>query len=129
MNSLQRCKSCVLSNTTGLLYDWRRWLPGAVVEVRECVGSRHINSLKHAFDESSKDARITIAYDVFGKDWKLVVVDNGIGKPEGVFAQPKSGLGTSIISALAGQLDAQVVTVSGTQGTTVSVTHSTFGSR
>ncbi len=88
-----------------------------------------ITSLKHAFNESSRDARITIAYDVFGKDWKLVVVDNGIGKPEGVFAQPKSGLGTSIICALAGQLDAQVVTVSGTQGTTVSVTHSTFGSR
>jgi two-component sensor histidine kinase len=88
-----------------------------------------INSLKHAFDESSKDARITVTYDVFGKDWKLVVFDNGIGKPEGVFAQPKSGLGTSIISALAGQLDAQVVTVSGAQGTIVSVTHSTFGSR
>ena len=88
-----------------------------------------INALKHAFDESSKDARITVAYDVFGKDWKLVVADNGIGKPEGVFAQPKSGLGTSIISALAGQLDAQVVTLSGPVGTIVSVTHSTFGSR
>jgi two-component sensor histidine kinase len=88
-----------------------------------------INSLKHAFNESSKDARITISYDVYGKDWKLVVVDNGVGKPEGVFAQPKSGLGTSIISALAGQLDAQVVTVSGRQGTVVSVTHSTFRSR
>jgi chemotaxis protein methyltransferase CheR len=88
-----------------------------------------INSLKHAFNESSKDARITVTYDVFGKDWKLLVVDNGIGKPEGVFAQPKSGLGTSIICALADQLDAQVVTVSGPRGTTVSVTHSTFGSR
>jgi len=87
-----------------------------------------INSLKHAFDESSKDARITVTYDVFGKDWKLVVVDNGIGKPDGVFAQPKSGLGTGIINALASQLDAQVVTVSGPQGTIVSVTHSTFGS-
>jgi two-component sensor histidine kinase len=88
-----------------------------------------INSLKHAFNEKSKDARITIAYDVFGKDWKLVVEDNGIGKPDGVFAQPKAGLGTSIISALASQLDAQVVTVSGPQGTMVSVIHSTFGSR
>jgi two-component sensor histidine kinase len=88
-----------------------------------------INSLKHAFNESSKDARITVTYDVFGKDWKLVVIDNGIGKPDGVFAQPKSGLGTSIVSALAIQLDAQVVTVSGAQGTSVSVTHSTFGSR
>jgi len=88
-----------------------------------------INALKHAFDENSRDARITVAYDVFGKDWKLVVADNGIGKPDGVFAQPKSGLGTSIVGALANQLDAQVVTVSGPQGTTVSVTHSTFGSR
>lgn len=88
-----------------------------------------INSLKHAFKESSKNARITVTYDVFGKDWKLVVIDNGIGKPDGVFAQPKSGLGTSIIGALAIQLDAQVVTASGPQGTSVSVTHSTFGSR
>jgi PAS domain S-box-containing protein len=88
-----------------------------------------INSLKHAFNESSKDALITVAYDVFGKDWKLVVSDNGIGKPDGVFAQPKSGLGSSIIGALASQLDAQVVTISGPQGTIVSVTHSTFGSK
>jgi two-component sensor histidine kinase len=88
-----------------------------------------INSLKHAFDESSKDARITVSYDVFGQDWKLVVLDNGIGKPEGGFAAPKSGLGSGIISALATQLDAQVVTVSGPQGTIVSVIHSTFGSR
>jgi two-component sensor histidine kinase len=87
-----------------------------------------INSLKHAFNESSKDARITIIYDVFGKDWKLVVVDNGIGKPDGIFAEPKSGLGTSIVKALASQLDAQVVAVSGPQGTMVSVTHSTLGS-
>jgi two-component sensor histidine kinase len=71
-----------------------------------------INSLKHAFNDSSKDARITVSYEVFGKDWKLVVVDNGIGKPDGCFAQPKSGLGTGIINALASQLDAQVVTVS-----------------
>jgi two-component sensor histidine kinase len=88
-----------------------------------------INSLKHAFKENSEDARISVAYDVFGKDWKLVVADNGIGKPEGVFAQPKTGLGSGIISALAQQLDAQVVTVSGPQGTSVTVTHSTFGSK
>jgi two-component sensor histidine kinase len=88
-----------------------------------------INSLKHAFNENSKDAQITVVYDVFGKDWKLVVADNGIGKPDGIFAQTKSGLGTGIVSALASQLDAQVVTVSGPLGTIVSVTHSTFGSK
>jgi two-component sensor histidine kinase len=88
-----------------------------------------INSLKHAFNEGSTNARITVTYDVFGEDWKLVVADNGIGKPDNGFAQPKAGLGTGIVRALASQLDAQVVTVSEHQGTIVSVTHSTFGSR
>ncbi len=86
-----------------------------------------INSLKHAFNENSKDARITVAYDVFGKDWKLVVADNGTGKAAGGSARPKSGLGTGIVSALASHLDAQVVTVSGPQGTIVSIAHSTLG--
>jgi len=88
-----------------------------------------INALKHAFDEKMKDGRITVAYDVSGTDWKLSVVDNGVGKPDGVFAQPKSGLGTGIVKALAKQLDSQVVTSSGPKGTTVSVTHATFAGR
>jgi chemotaxis protein methyltransferase CheR len=85
-----------------------------------------INSLKHAFNESTRDGQIRVAFDVSGTDWKLSVVDNGIGKPDGVFAQPKTGLGTAIIDALAKQLDAKVVTSSGSSGTTVSVTHATF---
>jgi two-component sensor histidine kinase len=85
-----------------------------------------INSLKHAFAEGAKDGQITVTYDVFGTDWKLTIADNGIGKPDGVFAQPKTGLGTGIVKALAKQLDAQLVTLSGPKGTTVSVTHATF---
>jgi chemotaxis protein methyltransferase CheR len=85
-----------------------------------------INALKHAFNEDTKDGKIAVAYDVSGTDWKLSVADNGIGKPDGVFAQPKSGLGTGIVKALAKQLDSQVVTLSGPKGTTVSVTHATF---
>ncbi len=85
-----------------------------------------INALKHAFNETTKDGQITVAYDVSGTDWKLSVADNGIGKPDGVFAQPKTGLGTGIVKALAKQLDSQVVTLSGPKGTTVSVTHATF---
>jgi chemotaxis protein methyltransferase CheR len=85
-----------------------------------------INSLKHAFDETTKDGAITVAYDVSGTDWQLAVSDNGSGKPDGVFAQPKTGLGTGVVKALASQLDAQVVTVSGALGTKVSVTHATF---
>jgi two-component sensor histidine kinase len=88
-----------------------------------------INSLKHAFNADTKGGQITVSYEVSGTDWKLSVVDNGIGKPDGVFAQPKSGLGTGIVKALAKQLDSQVVTLSGPKGTTVSVTHATFAGR
>jgi chemotaxis protein methyltransferase CheR len=85
-----------------------------------------INSLKHAFDETTKAGEIRVAYDVSGTDWQLAVSDNGSGKPDGVFAQPKTGLGTGVVKALARQLDAQVVTLSGASGTQVSVTHATF---
>jgi chemotaxis protein methyltransferase CheR len=85
-----------------------------------------INSLKHAFNETTKGGEITVAYDVSGTDWQLAVSDNGSGKPDGVFAQPKTGLGTGVVKALSKQLDAQVVTMSGALGTKVSVTHATF---
>ena len=88
-----------------------------------------INSIKHAFNNDTKDGQITVSYDVSGTDWKLSVVDNGIGKPDGVFAQPKAGLGTGIVNALAKQLDAKVDTVNGPKGTTVSVTHATFAAK
>jgi two-component sensor histidine kinase len=63
---------------------------------------------------------------VSGTDWQLAVSDNGSGKPDGVFAQPKTGLGTGVVKALSKQLDAQVVTVSGALGTKVSIAHATF---
>jgi two-component sensor histidine kinase len=55
--------------------------------------------------------RINIAYDVDGTNWKLTVADNGIAKPDGVFAQPKIGLGMGIIKALAQDLNAKVETL------------------
>jgi two-component sensor histidine kinase len=85
-----------------------------------------INSIKHAFNENKQGGQIAVAYDVSGTDWKLSVSDNGKGKPDGGFAQPKSGLGTSIVKALTKQLDAELVTSSGPEGTTVTVTHATF---
>lgn len=85
-----------------------------------------INSLKHAFDATTKDGEIKVSYDVSGTDWQLAVSDNGSGKPDGVFAQPKTGLAAGVVKALSKQLDAQVVTMSGALGTKVSVTHATF---
>ena len=85
-----------------------------------------LNALKHAFPTDKIDGRIVIAYDVDGTNWKLSVADNGVGKPDGVFAQSKTGLGTGIVKALAQQLGAKVETVADPSGTTVSITHATF---
>ena len=68
-----------------------------------------LNALKHAFPRHNKtDRQIEVGFDVAGTNWKLSVADNGIGAPVGVFAQAKSGLGTSIVNALAQQLEARV---------------------
>jgi chemotaxis protein methyltransferase CheR len=85
-----------------------------------------MNALKHAFPDDKTKGQITVAYDMIGTNWKLSISDNGIGKPDGGFAQGKSGLGTGIVKALAHQLDAQVETLAGPEGTTVSITHATF---
>lgn len=85
-----------------------------------------MNALKHAFPDDKIDCRISVAYEVHGTNWKLSVADNGAGKPDGVFAQPKTGLGTGIVKALAQQLGATVETVVGPAGTTVAITHATF---
>jgi two-component sensor histidine kinase len=85
-----------------------------------------MNALKHAFPDEKTEGQVIVAYDTAGTNWKLSVSDNGIGKPDGVFAQGKTGLGTGIIKALAQQLGAQVETLAGPEGTTVSITHATF---
>jgi len=85
-----------------------------------------LNALKHAFTDNRADRQIAVGFAVAGTNWKLSVVDNGIGAPVGVFAQAKSGLGTSIVNALAQQLEARVDVASGAHGTSVWVTHATF---
>jgi hypothetical protein len=51
------------------------------------------NALKHAFPSEKMKGQIIITYEVDGTNWKLSVADNGVGKPDGVFAQPETGLG------------------------------------
>jgi chemotaxis protein methyltransferase CheR len=85
-----------------------------------------MNALKHAFPDDRAIGQITVAYETIGTNWKLSIADTGIGKPDGGFAQGKSGLGTGIVKALAHQLDAQVETLTGPEGTSVSITHATF---
>jgi chemotaxis protein methyltransferase CheR len=88
-----------------------------------------LNALKHAFPAATKAGRVVVAYEVVGADWKLSISDNGIGVPNptaGRIGQKKAGLGTSIVKALAQQLEAGVDVVSGQTGTTVSITHASF---
>jgi chemotaxis protein methyltransferase CheR len=85
-----------------------------------------MNALKHAFPPDKSDGRIVIAYDVDGTNWKLSVADNGVGRPDGLFAQSNTGLGTGIVKALAHQLGAKIETLADPAGTTVSITHATF---
>lgn len=80
-----------------------------------------LNAVKYAFPEPKTDAAIRIDYRVIGGGWALEVSDNGIGQQAGADGLAKSGLGASIIEALARKLGADVVTVSGASGTRVSV--------
>ncbi len=85
-----------------------------------------MNALKHAFPGENKNAAIVVSYSVSGSDWKLMVSDNGDGKPDQTPSQKKGGLGTSLVKALAKQLDATVEVVSDSRGTATMITHATF---
>jgi two-component sensor histidine kinase len=80
-----------------------------------------INALKHAFPDR-RAGRIYVDYQAHGPRWSLSVSDNGIGILHGA-ASAKPGLGTSIVEALARQLDARVDVADTHPGTMVSVVH------
>ena len=63
---------------------------------------------EHAFPKDSPDGHVVRNYHIDGSDLKLVVSDNGIGKPEAADIPAKGGLATAIVTALAQQLDAKV---------------------
>jgi two-component sensor histidine kinase len=88
-----------------------------------------INALKHAFVADRTAGRLAVTYEVDGANWRLSIADDGVGRPDVGSDRPKSGLGTSIVKALAQQLEAVVQSSSGPTGTTVSVVHATFPQR
>jgi two-component system, sensor histidine kinase PdtaS len=87
-----------------------------------------INALKHAFPADGAVGLITVTYDLEGENWRLAVSDNGIGRPEAYFDRAPPGLGTSIVEALARQLDGRVKVSDALPGTCVSITHGLFES-
>jgi two-component sensor histidine kinase len=81
-----------------------------------------INALKHAFPDHRK-GKILVSYHRDGDAWTLSVADDGVGIPEGVDFK-NGGLGSSLVEALANQLDARVEATNANPGTLVSIIHS-----
>jgi two-component sensor histidine kinase len=81
-----------------------------------------INALKHAFP-GDRAGRIVVSSDVERAGWTLSVSDNGVGRTDDYQAGARPGFGTSIIEALAHQLDARVEIAGGPGGTMVSIVH------
>ena len=78
-----------------------------------------INALKHGFPAGA-EGQIIVSYNAQNSGWQLSVSDNGSGTQAS--GEPAHvGLGTSIVEALAHQLNATVQKTSGTEGTVVSI--------
>jgi len=82
-----------------------------------------INALKHG-SPSGEEGEILVSYDAQDSGWRLSVSDNGSGAQEESGEAPHTGLGTSIVEALAHQLNATVAKTSGPAGTAVTITAS-----
>ena len=80
-----------------------------------------INALKHAFP-GGRHGAIIVNYQADGADWKLSVSDDGVGMPLDA-ASAKPGLGTSIVEALAKQLEATIEVADAKPGTAVAIRH------
>jgi two-component sensor histidine kinase len=106
-----------------VLADDGSLLSGQAVSLGLIVTELVINALKHAFPEAQSSDTVVVRYEVNGANWRLSVLDNGGGSTG---STGKGGLGTSIVKALARQLDAQIETSSGPDGMSVSIVHSTF---
>lgn len=100
---------------------------GKAVSLGLIVTELLINAIKYAFPDNKPGGQILVSYEIDGRDWKLVVADNGVGKSVGE-KRPDGGLGTAIVVALAKQLDAQMATETSDAGMKVSVTKASFKS-
>ncbi len=95
-------------------------LPNTSVSLGLIVTELVINSLKHAFPDG-RPGGIMVDYRGDGHDWALTVSDDGIGMKGEADARP--GLGTSIVSALARHLDAEIRVIDNAPGTRIEVVH------
>ena len=94
--------------------------PRDAVSIGLVVTELVINALKHAFGHHQKGT-IIVSYRRNGHGWTLAVQDDGVGLPS-VFTM-NTGLGTSLVAALAGQLRCSVVRKATAPGLQVSLVH------
>jgi chemotaxis protein methyltransferase CheR len=107
----------VVTSDTGMIPSSKAVSLGLIVT--ELV----INALKYAFPDHRNEAAIDVSYAIDKDDWRLVVSDNGVGKDTDEQPKTAGGLGTTIVAALADQLDAQVTMTTGTAGLAITVAH------
>lgn len=106
----------------------------AVVSMGLIVTELVINAIKYAFPEGKPDARILVIYETDGGIWSLTVSDNGIGHGGGpghavaTLIPGGTGLGTTIVMALAKQLGAKVEIASEPTGLTTTISKQTVAS-
>jgi two-component sensor histidine kinase len=103
--------------------DPGRAASGEAVSLGLIVTELVINSMKHAFPVEGSRGLISVVYGLDASGWKLTVSDDGVGRPTESSPPTRVGLGTSIVSALAEQLQARVENISSASGTSTSVTH------
>ncbi|MDR3570754.1 MAG: histidine kinase dimerization/phosphoacceptor domain -containing protein [Candidatus Pacebacteria bacterium] len=77
-----------------------------------------INALKYAFPRG--EGKILVSFQTKGAGWKLTIEDNGVGY---IKNPDNQGLGTSIVASLAKQLSAELVVISNSSGTNVSLSY------
>jgi chemotaxis protein methyltransferase CheR len=82
-----------------------------------------INALKHGFPIGAGGCEILVRYGVDECNWRLSVSDNGIGVQRDGDARGRTGLGTTIVEALAHQLKACVEITRLSPGMNVSIVH------
>ena len=94
--------------------------PSASISLGLIVTELVINALKHAFT-GHQSGEIAVTYRRQVSGWTLSVTDNGSGMPSGPNVKP--GLGTGIVDALAGQLEATVTVSDHAPGTAITLVH------
>lgn len=94
--------------------------PRDAVSIGLVVTELVINALKHAFPNNRR-GKIIVSYWQSAPGWVLAVEDDGAGLP--TTGTLITGLGTSLIAALAGQLKAEVIMKPAASGLRVCLVH------